>query len=51
MRKATNFSDDFYIFLAENDPQTFTKAMISRDALQWKETINNALNSIMSNRV
>lgn len=29
MSKATNFSDDFYIFLAEKDPQTFTETMIS----------------------
>lgn len=30
MRKATSFGDDFYVFLVENDPQTFTQAMTSR---------------------
>lgn len=49
MRKVTNFGDDFYVFLAKNDPQTFEKAMTSLDAPLQKEAVNNELDSIMSN--
>ena len=36
IRKATDFSGDFYVFLTENDPQTFEEAMTSHDAPFWK---------------
>lgn len=51
MRKAINFRDDFYAFLAENNPQTFTKAMTFQDALLWKEAISSELDSIISKHV
>ena len=47
-RVATNFGDD-YVFLAENDPQSYEEAMTSFDAPFWREAINNEINSIMSN--
>ena len=51
MRKTTNFGDDFYVFLTENDPQTFTEMMTSRDAPMWREAVNSELDSIISNHV
>ena len=51
MRKTTNFGNDFYVFLTENDPQTFTEAMTSRDAPMQREAVNNEPDSIMSNHV
>ena len=32
IRKATDFGGDFYVFLTENDPQTFEESMTSHDA-------------------
>ncbi|XP_031247862.1 uncharacterized protein LOC116105594 [Pistacia vera] len=32
VRKAKSFGDDYYVFLTENDPQTYEEAMTSRDA-------------------
>ncbi|KAH9781527.1 hypothetical protein KPL71_008509 [Citrus sinensis] len=51
MRMTTSFGDDYYVFLAENDPMTFKEAMTSRDAPLWREAINCELDSIMSNHV
>nr|KAJ0189684.1 hypothetical protein LSAT_V11C800438810 [Lactuca sativa] len=33
----------------DDDPKTFTKAMMSRDAPLWKEAINDEMDSIMGN--
>lgn len=38
----------FKLFLIENDPKTFGKAMSSQNAYFWKEAINNKIDSIMS---
>ena len=34
----------------EEDPKTFNEAMLSRDASFWRESINNEIDSIMSNQ-
>ena len=49
VRKATNFGNEFHVFLVENDPQTFEEAMTSNDAPMWKEAIDDEIYSIMSN--
>ena len=36
----TSFSDDYYVFLAENDPMTFKESMTSRDTPLWRKAIN-----------
>ena len=46
-RKETNLGDDFYIFLVDDDPRCYKEAMISLDALLWKEAINSEIESIM----
>uniref|UniRef100_A0A2N9G9K8 Reverse transcriptase Ty1/copia-type domain-containing protein n=1 Tax=Fagus sylvatica TaxID=28930 RepID=A0A2N9G9K8_FAGSY len=33
----------------EEDPNTFSEAMVSRDAAFWKEAVNDEINSILSN--
>lgn len=48
-RKETNFGDDFYTYLIDNDPLTYKEAVTSRDAPFWKEAINSEIESIMSN--
>jgi len=35
-RKETSFGNDFYIYLVENEPQTFCEAISSSDAKFWK---------------
>ena len=37
------------ILQVEDDPKTYKEAMSSRDATFWKETINDEMDSIMSN--
>ncbi|KAJ0103510.1 hypothetical protein Patl1_06354 [Pistacia atlantica] len=49
VRKAKSYGDDYYVFLTEDDPQTYKEAMTSRDASLWKEAVNNEIESIMSN--
>ncbi|XP_020271034.1 uncharacterized protein LOC109846220 [Asparagus officinalis] len=48
-RKSTNFGDNFYTFLLDNDPVTYNEAICSRDAPFWKDAINSEMNSIISN--
>jgi len=48
-RKATDFGNDFFTFLIDDDPLTYKEAVSSPDAPFWKEAINNELESILSN--
>ena len=43
-RKETNFCDDFYTFLIDDNSRSYKKTMTSSDAPLWKEAINNKLN-------
>ena len=49
-RKARDFGDDFYTFLLEDDPKTYNEAMMSVDALFWKKTVNDEMNSLRINK-
>jgi hypothetical protein len=49
VRKETNLGDDFYTFLVDGDPSTYSEAISSPDGPFWKEAINNEIQSIMSN--
>jgi hypothetical protein len=49
IRKETNLGDDFYTFLVDGDPLTYSDAISSPDGPLWKEAINNEIQSIMSN--
>lgn len=49
VRKAKSFGDDYFVFLTENDPQTYEETMTSRDTSLWKEVVKNEIESIMSN--
>lgn len=51
MRTTTSFGKDYYVFLTENDPSIFKKAMASRDGPLWREAINSELDSIMSDLI
>ena len=48
-RKETDFGKYFFTFLVGDDPFTYKEAISSPDAPFWKETINNELESILSN--
>ena len=48
-RKKTNFGDDFYTFLVDDDPIYYKEAMTSPNAPLWKEAINSGIESIMYN--
>ena len=37
------------VFNTEDDPKTFKEAMASRDSAFWKKTVNDKMNSILSN--
>ncbi|KAG9440057.1 hypothetical protein H6P81_020222 [Aristolochia fimbriata] len=43
-----NFGDDFYTFLIEDDPLTYTEAMRSSDASLWEEAVKSEMDSILS---
>ncbi|MCI48733.1 gag-pol polyprotein, partial [Trifolium medium] len=48
-RKETNLGDDFYTFIVDGDPLTYSEAISSPDGPFWKEAINNEIHSIVSN--
>ena len=37
------------MFNTEEDPKSYKEAMASRDSTFWKETVNDEMNSILSN--
>nr|KYP58848.1 Retrovirus-related Pol polyprotein from transposon TNT 1-94 [Cajanus cajan] len=48
--KAKDFGPEFYSFLLENDPKTYSEAMRSVAAPFWKEIINDEINSLKINK-
>lgn len=49
-RKAKSFGDDFITFNVEGDPQTYEEAMQSRDAVLWKEAVDDEMSSLLENQ-
>ena len=49
-RKETSFGDDFYTYLIDKDPVTYSKAISSSDSLLWKEAIKNEIDSLLQNQ-
>ncbi|KAK3014683.1 hypothetical protein RJ639_009812 [Escallonia herrerae] len=50
-RTSTSFGPDFLTYLLENEPRTYSEAMSSPEASQWKEAINSEIESIMQNNM
>ncbi|KAJ6843584.1 uncharacterized protein M6B38_297015 [Iris pallida] len=48
-RRPKDFGDDFVTYHVEADPLTYDEAMKTRDAVFWKEAIDNEIDSITSN--
>ena len=48
-RKETFFGNDFYTYLVENEPLTFSETIKSSETLFWKEAIKAEINSITQN--
>ena len=49
IRKAKSFGEDFVTFNVEGDPQTYAEAMESKDAVLWKEAIEDEMESLTQN--
>ncbi|XP_070030752.1 uncharacterized protein [Nicotiana sylvestris] len=49
-RKEKSFDNDFYTYLVDNDPLTYSEAISSYDASFWKEAIDVELDSILQNK-
>ena len=45
-----NFGPDYYVFNIEKNPQNLKEALTSSDAIFWKETVNDKMKSLISNR-
>ena len=45
-----NFGPDYYVFNIEENPQNLKEALTSSDAIFWKETVNDEMKSLISNR-
>nr|KYP45023.1 Copia protein [Cajanus cajan] len=48
-RQETSFGNDFYTYLVEDDPISFSEAISSSDAKFWKEAIRIEIDSIKEN--
>jgi len=48
-RTLTSFSEDFFTYLIEGDPNSFKEAMNSSEISFWKKAIDNEIKSIMKN--
>lgn len=44
-----SFSQDFLIYLLENEPQSFKQAMSTFETLFWKKVVNSEIDSILQN--
>lgn len=49
-RKETNFGDDFYTYLVQDEPSNFYEAISSPNAQFWKEAIEAEINSLRKNK-
>ncbi|XP_077242586.1 uncharacterized protein LOC143883110 [Tasmannia lanceolata] len=47
IKKAKSFGDNFMTYSVEADPQTFKEVISSRDALLWKEAVNDEMDSLI----
>ena len=50
IKKPKDFGPNIYTFLLENEPKTYSEAMMSSEALFWKEAINDEMDSLISNK-
>jgi hypothetical protein len=48
-RIAKSFGDDFIVYLVDDTPRTIAEAYASPDADDWKEAVQNEMDSILSN--
>ena len=49
-RVEKDFGPDYYVFNIEKNPQNLKEALTSHDAIFWKETVNDEIKSLISNR-
>ena len=49
-RVEKDFGPDYYVFNIVENPQNLKEALISPDAIFWKETVNDDMKSLISNR-
>lgn len=49
VRIEKKFGDEFFTFLTEDEPSTYTEAMSSLDAPFWEEAINSEIESTLQN--
>ena len=49
-RKKTSFGNDFFTYLVDKDPLTYSEVNSSFDSLFWKETIKVEIDSILQNQ-
>ena len=49
-RVEKDFGPDYYVFNIAENPQNLKEAWISPDAIFWKETVNDEIESLVSNR-
>jgi hypothetical protein len=48
-RNAKSFGDDFIVYLVDDTPMSITEAYASPGADDWKEPVQNEMDSIFSN--
>jgi hypothetical protein len=48
-RNAKSFGDDFIVYLVDDTPTSIAEAYASPDADDWKEAVQNEMDSILSN--
>ena len=49
-RKEFSFGNEFYTYLIEDEPSSYTEAISSTEALFWKDAIKTELDSILKNQ-
>ena len=49
-RVEKDFGPDYYVFNIVENPQNLKEALISPDAIFWKEAVNYEMKSLISNR-
>jgi len=49
-RKETSFRNDFFTYLVDKDPLTYSEVISSFDSLFWKEAIKVEIDSILQNQ-
>ncbi|OMO89770.1 Integrase, catalytic core [Corchorus capsularis] len=49
-RKESSFGNDFYTYVVDNDPVTFSEAISSKESCFWKNAIKSEIDSILQNQ-